>query len=184
MKMDVTDCGISLSALQYHIILHLDMLDPIGLYRAICVRLSVIGKLQQTVILIIDGTHISRKFFEGVEDTFELQRGLNNCFAYDLVPGVPIIEAALKAARRLNDFPTGRFAYEQRPSVTADSISTACRVLEGVKEKVENPSQYKVGLAVSPSDSFTANNPFSTQAYLDEFAPLMKELGEFRHMCC
>ncbi|CAD6579261.1 MAG: Cytochrome c oxidase subunit 6 [Cyphobasidiales sp. Tagirdzhanova-0007] len=79
------------------------------------------------------------KFFELVEDTFELQRGLNNCFAYDLVPGAPIIESALKAARRLNDY------------------STAVRVFEGIKEKVENPGQY--------------------QAYLDEFAPLRKELG-------
>lgn len=79
------------------------------------------------------------KFFESVEDSFELQRGLNNCFAYDLVPGGPIIESALKAARRLNDFPT------------------AVRVFEGIKEKVENPAQYK--------------------AYLDEFSALRKELG-------
>lgn len=69
-----------------------------------------------------------RKFFDSVEDTFELQRGLNNCFAYDLVPGTPIIESALKAARRLNDFPT------------------AVRVFEGIKEKVENKAQYKAYL--------------------------------------
>lgn len=80
------------------------------------------------------------KFFESVEDTFELQRGLNNCFAYDLVPGAAIVESALKAARRLNDYPT------------------AVRIFEGLKEKVENKSQY--------------------QAYLDEFASLRKELGE------
>ncbi|KAK9893379.1 COX5A-domain-containing protein [Cystobasidium minutum MCA 4210] len=79
------------------------------------------------------------KFFDSVEDTFELQRGLNNCFAYDLVPGAPIVESALKAARRLNDYPT------------------AVRIFEGLKEKVENKSQY--------------------QAYLDEFASLRKELG-------
>lgn len=80
------------------------------------------------------------KFFDSVEDTFELQRGLNNCFAYDLVPGAPIVESALKAARRLNDYPT------------------AVRIFEGLKEKVENKSQY--------------------QAYLDEFASLRKELGK------
>ncbi|KAJ1869747.1 Cytochrome c oxidase subunit 6, partial [Coemansia sp. RSA 486] len=39
------------------------------------------------------------KFFENVDDQFELQRGLNNCFAYDLVPDVAICEAALRAAR-------------------------------------------------------------------------------------
>ena len=57
-----------------------------------------------------------------------------------MVPGTPIIESALKAARRLNDY------------------STAVRIFEGVKEKVENKAQYK--------------------AYLDEFAEMRNELGE------
>ncbi|KAJ5146200.1 uncharacterized protein N7515_000764 [Penicillium bovifimosum] len=65
------------------------------------------------------------KEFDGVQDVFELQRNLNNCFAYDLVPSVEVLTAALKAARRVNDFPT------------------AVRVFEGVKAKVENPEQYK-----------------------------------------
>ncbi|CAG8519122.1 10118_t:CDS:2 [Ambispora leptoticha] len=64
------------------------------------------------------------KLFEGVDDLFELQRNLNNCFAYDLVPAPSVIEAALKAARRVNDFPT------------------AVRIFEGLKEKVENKNQY------------------------------------------
>ncbi|CAH7672439.1 cytochrome c oxidase subunit VA-domain-containing protein [Phakopsora pachyrhizi] len=79
------------------------------------------------------------KFFEGVQDLFELQRGLNNCFAYDLVPAVSTVEAALKAARRVNDLPT------------------AIRIFEGLKEKVENKTQYK--------------------AYLEELKPLRDELG-------
>lgn len=79
------------------------------------------------------------QFFEGVQDLFELQRGLNNCFAYDLVPAVPTVEAALRAARRVNDLPT------------------AIRIFEGLKEKVENKTQYK--------------------AYLDELKPLRDELG-------
>ncbi|KAJ5620994.1 hypothetical protein N7510_004978, partial [Penicillium lagena] len=65
------------------------------------------------------------KEFDGVQDVFELQRNLNNCFAYDLVPSVEVLTAALKAARRVNDFPT------------------AVRVFEGVKAKVENQDQYK-----------------------------------------
>ncbi|KAJ5198934.1 Cytochrome c oxidase subunit Va/VI, partial [Penicillium cf. griseofulvum] len=65
------------------------------------------------------------KEFDGVQDVFELQRNLNNCFAYDLVPSVEVLTAALKAARRVNDFPT------------------AVRVFEGIKAKVENPEQYK-----------------------------------------
>ncbi|RHZ49168.1 hypothetical protein Glove_529g37 [Diversispora epigaea] len=79
------------------------------------------------------------KFFEGVDDRFELQRGLNNCFAYDLVPAPEVIEASLRAARRVNDF------------------STAVRVFEGVKNKVENDNQYK--------------------QYLEELRPVREELG-------
>lgn len=65
------------------------------------------------------------KFFnEEAYDQFELLRGLNNCFSYDIVPPVPVVEAALKASRRLNDF------------------ATAVRVFGGIKEKVENQMQY------------------------------------------
>ncbi|KAE8135224.1 cytochrome c oxidase subunit VA-domain-containing protein [Aspergillus pseudotamarii] len=65
------------------------------------------------------------KEFDGVQDVFELQRNLNNCFAYDLVPSVEVLSAALRAARRVNDFPT------------------AVRVFEGIKAKVETQDQYK-----------------------------------------
>ncbi|MCJ1315920.1 Cytochrome c oxidase subunit 6 [Xylographa vitiligo] len=64
------------------------------------------------------------KEFESVQDVFELQRNLNNAFAYDLVPSPSVIIAALKAARRVNDFPT------------------AVRIFEGIKAKVENKGQY------------------------------------------
>ncbi|CAD6588770.1 MAG: Cytochrome c oxidase subunit 6 [Alectoria sarmentosa] len=64
------------------------------------------------------------KEFDGVQDVFELQRNLNNVFAYDLVPSPSVITAALRAARRVNDFPT------------------AVRVFEGIKAKVENKGQY------------------------------------------
>jgi len=80
-------------------------------------------------------------FFQNAEDLFEVQRGLNNCFAHDLVPSTSVVEAAVRAARRVNDY------------------ATAIRVFEGVKEKVENKSQY--------------------QAYLDELKPLREELGKF-----
>lgn len=79
-------------------------------------------------------------FFDAVEDLFELQRGLNNCFAYDLVPAPEVIESALRASRRVNDF------------------STAVRVFEGIKQKVENQKQY--------------------QQYLDALKPIRDELGE------
>ena len=81
------------------------------------------------------------KFFQNAEDLFEVQRGLNNCFAHDLVPSTAVVEAAIRAARRVNDY------------------ATAVRVFEGVREKVENKSQYK--------------------AYVDELKPLREELGMF-----
>ncbi|QRV94793.1 cytochrome C oxidase subunit 5A, mitochondrial [Ceratobasidium sp. AG-Ba] len=69
------------------------------------------------------------QFFAQVQDLFELQRGLNNCFAYDLVPSPAVVESALRAARRVNDY------------------STAVRIFEGIKAKVENKGQYEAYLA-------------------------------------
>ena len=40
------------------------------------------------------------------------QRNLNNAFAYDLVPSPGVVTAALKAARRVNDFPTAVRIFE------------------------------------------------------------------------
>jgi cytochrome c oxidase subunit 5a len=84
-------------------------------------------------------------FFQSVQDLFELQRGLNNCFAHDLVPAPTVVEAALRAARRVNDY------------------STAVRIFEGVREKVENKSQYS--------------------SYLEELKPVREELGESLCSC-
>jgi hypothetical protein len=41
-----------------------------------------------------------------------IQRNLNNAFAYDLVPSTSVIAAALKAARRVNDFATAVRIFE------------------------------------------------------------------------
>ncbi|PFH46656.1 hypothetical protein AMATHDRAFT_77578 [Amanita thiersii Skay4041] len=67
-------------------------------------------------------------FFQQAEDLFEVQRGLNNCFAHDLVPAPSVIEAALRASRRVNDY------------------ATAVRIFEGIREKVENKNQYQAYL--------------------------------------
>ena len=40
------------------------------------------------------------------------QRNLNNCFAYDLVPSTSVLTAALRAARRVNDFPSAVRVFE------------------------------------------------------------------------
>lgn len=70
------------------------------------------------------------KFFAEAEDLFEVQRGFNNCFSYDLVPSPEVAEAIVRAARRINDFPT------------------AVRVFEALKLKVENKEQYQQYLDV------------------------------------
>ncbi|OBZ79803.1 Cytochrome c oxidase subunit 6, mitochondrial [Grifola frondosa] len=67
-------------------------------------------------------------FFQSAQDLFEVQRGLNNCFAHDLVPAPSVVEAAVRAARRVNDY------------------ATAVRIFEGIKEKVENKQQYQAYL--------------------------------------
>lgn len=68
------------------------------------------------------------KEFDQAYDLFEVQRVLNNAFSYDLVPSPSVIERALRAARRVNDY------------------ATAVRVFEGLKYKVENVEQYNAYL--------------------------------------
>jgi cytochrome c oxidase subunit 5a len=53
---------------------------------------------------------------------------LNNCFSYDLVPAPVVIEKALEACRRVNDYPT------------------AVRTFEALRHKVENQEQYEAYL--------------------------------------
>ncbi|KAJ7283187.1 COX5A-domain-containing protein [Mycena rebaudengoi] len=67
-------------------------------------------------------------FFRDAEDLFEVQRGLNNCFAHDLVPAPAVVEASVRAARRVHDF------------------AAAVRVFEGVRVKVETKEQYNAYL--------------------------------------
>ena len=50
-------------------------------------------------------------------DAWELRKGLNDLYGYDVVPQPKIVVAMLKAARRLND------------------VALAVRILEAVKEK-------------------------------------------------
>ncbi len=89
------------------------------------VRLSSNGHHQETFEAF---TERYVNFFQTAEDLFEVQRGLNNCFAHDLVPAPAVVESALRASRRVNDF------------------ATAVRIFEGVKEKVENKAQYQAYL--------------------------------------
>lgn len=51
------------------------------------------------------------------------QRNLNNCFAYDLVPSPSVLTAAVRAARRVNDFPSAVRVFEGTYSSTATTVS-------------------------------------------------------------
>ncbi|TDZ17781.1 Cytochrome c oxidase subunit 6 [Colletotrichum sidae] len=90
------------------------------------------------------------KEFDSVQDVFELQRNLNNAFAYDLVPSPSVVAAALKAARRVNDF------------------ATAVRIFEGVKAKVENKGQYEQYLAELKSLREELGVPLKEDIYPEE----------------
>jgi cytochrome c oxidase subunit 5a len=57
-------------------------------------------------------------------DDFEVQRGLNNCFAYDLVPTVPVLEEALRACRRHH------------------ALATAVRLFGALRDKVYKEADY------------------------------------------
>ncbi|KAG5463118.1 MAG: COX5A-domain-containing protein [Olpidium bornovanus] len=70
------------------------------------------------------------EFFNECEENQELRRGCQNVFSYDLVPAPTVIEAALYASRRLNDF------------------ATAVRIFEALLEKTEDMKQYNDYLEV------------------------------------
>eukprot|EP00051_Salpingoeca_urceolata_P026482 m.477454 g.477454 ORF g.477454 m.477454 type:complete len:190 (-) comp20849_c0_seq1:251-820(-) len=55
----------------------------------------------------------------------QVRRGLNDVFAHDLVPSAKIIESALRATRRVNDFPT------------------SVRIFEGIADKAPTPDVYQ-----------------------------------------
>ncbi|KOS19362.1 Cytochrome c oxidase subunit 6 [Escovopsis weberi] len=103
------------------------LVRPAAASRAFSV--SVMRRGEHSEESIEDHTKRFEKEFDAVQDVFELQRNLNNAFAYDLVPTIEVVRAALKAARRVNDF------------------ATAVRIFEGLKGKVENKGQYEQYLA-------------------------------------
>jgi cytochrome c oxidase subunit 5a len=57
-------------------------------------------------------------------DSFEVQRGLNNCFSYDMVPTISVLEEALRACRRV------------------DSLATALRLFGAMRDKLTKESDY------------------------------------------
>lgn len=66
------------------------------------------------------------KFFTSeAYDQFELQRGLNHSFHFDIVPTIPVLEAALRACRKLND------------------LAAAMRIFGALRQKCSDDAQYE-----------------------------------------
>lgn len=87
--------------------------------------------------------------FSSLDDSFELERGLNHIFAADWVPSVDVVEDALRAARRLNCF------------------ATSVRILEALENKIDNPKVFEEYRA--------ALGPLVTELGI----PSVKEFGKF-----
>ncbi|KAI8057046.1 cytochrome c oxidase subunit VA-domain-containing protein [Syncephalis plumigaleata] len=84
--------------------------------------------------------------FESVPDLFELQRNLDNCFAYDNVPSVETITAALHACRRVNDFPTAVRVFDALREKTNDQqYKEYMAILQPVKEQLGVPTKEELG---------------------------------------
>jgi hypothetical protein len=83
------------------------------------------------------------KEFESVQDVFELQRNLNNAFAYDLVPSPSVVIAALRAARRVNDFPTAVRIFEGTSCDQAILLGSWTRTarIHAPKQSLTSPSR-------------------------------------------
>lgn len=64
-------------------------------------------------------------FFENPKiDSFEVCRGLNHAFHFDIIPTIPVLEAAINACRRTN------------------SPALASRIFHALREKCSNDRQY------------------------------------------
>lgn len=64
-------------------------------------------------------------FSTAAYDQFELQRGLNHAFSFDIVPTVPVLESALRACRRLNDY------------------AAAMRIFGALRQKCKDDKEYE-----------------------------------------
>ena len=72
----------------------------------------------------------------------EVRRGLNDVFAYDLIPDPTIISAALHACRRTNDFATCAAAPRSRHPRALTRPCRSVRIFEGIRDKSPDDQTY------------------------------------------
>lgn len=70
-------------------------------------------------------------------DAWELRKGLNDLYGYDVVPEPKIVVAMLKAARRLNDIPMAVRILEAVKEKAAGNQDVYSYVIGGVKPTLE-----------------------------------------------
>ena len=95
-----------------------------------------------------------------MQDVFELQRNLNNAFAYDLVPSPSVVIAALRAARRVNDFPTAVRIFEGTSTCSSISCALATRATSYQTGKPTNVTTQ----ASTPRSRTRANTPSTSRS--------------------
>lgn len=86
-------------------------------------------------------------FANAAYDQFELQRGLNHAFSYDIVPTVPVLEAALRACRRLNDYGAAMriFGALRQKCATDKEYEEYVKHLEPIKQELGISAPEDVG---------------------------------------
>ena len=83
-------------------------------------------------------------------DAWELRKGLNDIYGYDVVPQPKIVVAMLKAARRLNDVALAVRILESVKEKAAGNQEVYSFVMEGVKPTLEElgiETPEKLGIA-------------------------------------
>jgi hypothetical protein len=109
------------------------------------------------------------------------QRNLNNCFAYDLVPSATVITAAVRAARRVNDFPSAVRVFEgtcpafHPPDFVSPFHNSAGS--RGMSLLVNGANQATPITNTNPGIKFKVENKGQYTEYLQELEPLREELG-------
>jgi cytochrome c oxidase subunit 5a len=86
-------------------------------------------------------------FFKDCKDDFELKRGLNNVFSYDMVPSAEVCREALKAARRVHDFPAAIRIFDAiKEKTTAQQYQAYLKELESTKKELGVLTKEELGL--------------------------------------
>lgn len=123
------------------------------------------------------------KEFENVQDVFELQRNLNNAFAYDLVPSPSVVIAALRAARRVNDFPTAVRIFEGMFLAHCKHCDHTLEAHTNTATQASTPRSRTRANTTSTSRSCRASGKSSAWCSRRSSSPLARKRLQPRELC-